>query len=90
MNEIICQLDENALVIVLGAHLSPAFDTMKYKILNYILHGQFSIKDVRNDYMVWIISYRKQTVQVNREIFREEVEYGVPQWSILGRIIFIM
>ena len=62
MNEIICQLNENALVIVLGADLSAAFDTINYKILNYILHGRFSIKGVCNDYMVWIISHQKQTV----------------------------
>ena len=41
MNEILCQLDENALVIVLGVDLSAAFDTIDYKVLSDILDGRF-------------------------------------------------
>ena len=41
MNEILCQLDENALVIVLGVDLSAAFDTIDYQVLSDILDGRF-------------------------------------------------
>ena len=69
--------------------LSAAFDTVNHKILPGILKSYFGISDHA---LAWISSYlskRKFLVQIGQQISKTiELDYSVPQGSILGPILF--
>ena len=69
--------------------LSAAFDTVNHKILLGILKSYFGISDHA---IAWISSYlskRKFLVQIGQLISKTiEIDYSVPQGSILGPILF--
>jgi len=70
--------------------LAKAFDTVNYKILLQLLPS-FGIK---NASLNWFKSYlinRKQMVKINNVVGHESsINYGVPQGSVLGSILFIL
>ena len=69
--------------------LSAAFNTVNHKILLRILKSYFGISDHA---LAWISSYlsrRKFLVQIGQLISKTiEIDYSVPQVSILGPILF--
>ena len=76
------------LTLMILADFSKAFDTIRYKtVLRKLSHLGFS-----NEYLIWTINYlsgRRHFVQVDDKISdRCNVNFGVPQGSILGPLIF--
>ncbi len=71
--------------------LSATFDTIDHKI---ILNRLENIVYISGSALAWFKSYLSdcyQFVAVNEEIsYRSQVQYGVPQGSVLGPLIFTL
>ena len=69
--------------------LSSAFNTVNHKILLGILKSYFKISDHALAWMSSYLSKRKFLVQIGQQISKTiELDYSVPQGSILGPILF--
>ena len=70
--------------------LSAAFDTIDYTILLQRLH-ELGIRDAALDLFRSYLSQRGQSVVINgtRSSYRN-LSFGVPQWSVLGPILFTL
>ncbi len=71
--------------------LNAAFDTIDHNILLNRLENDVGI---RGSALAWFKSYlsdRHQFVAVNEEVsYQSQVQYGVPQVSVLGPILFTL
>ncbi len=71
--------------------LSSVFDTIDHNILLNRLENHVGI---RGSALAWFKSYlsdRHQFVAVNEEVsYRSQVQYGVPQGSVLGTLLFTL
>ncbi len=71
--------------------LSTAFDTIDHNIL---LNRLENFVDISRSALAWFKSYlsdRHQFVAVNEEVsYRSQVQYGVPQGSVLGSLLFTL
>ncbi len=71
--------------------LSAAFDTIDHNILLNRLENDVGI---RGSALSWFKSYLSdchQFVAVNEEVsYRSQVQYGVPQGSVLGTLLFML
>lgn len=83
-------LDKGLKTIAIFIDLAKAFDTIQHDILLRILPN-FGIN---NKSLLWFKSYlsnRQQMVKINDAISNTNyIEYGVPQGSVLGPILFIL
>ena len=71
--------------------LSAAFDTIDHSTLLDRLSGYFGLKDTVLKWFTSYLSSRKQMVMVNNVVSTEKVlQYGVPQGSVLGPVLFSM
>lgn len=83
-------LDNGLKTIAVFIDLAKAFDTIQHDTLLQILPNF----GVNNNSLLWFKSYisnRKQMVKLNDVISNtSSIEYGVPQGSVLGPILFII
>ena len=88
-NDLLQAVDNHGGAIHVLLDLSAAFDTIDHKKLLNILDTSFGI---RGDALKWFESYlsdRQQTVQIGNEFSKSNtLNYGVPQGSVLGPILF--
>ena len=79
------------MVALVMLDLSAAFDTIDHTVIINRLQNKFGIC---GDALVWITSYlsnRFQSVVIhNTSSVNTPVEYGVPQGSVLGPLLFSM
>ena len=82
---IYANIDENKISLLTLCDLSKAFDSVSHELLIKKMMN-YGIDDFWfNDYL----TARTQSVKINNHISsKHEVEYGVPQGSILGPILF--
>jgi len=84
------ELDNSNKVIAVFLDLKKAFDTVNSKILLQILLN-FGVNNLSLKWFESHLKNRKQMVKIDNIIGQEVVvEYGVPQGSVLGPILFIL
>ncbi len=71
--------------------LSIAFDTIEH---NIIINRLENYVGIRESVLAWFKSYlsdRHKFVAVNKEVsYQSQVQYGVPQGSVLGPLLFML
>ena len=88
-NDLLLALDERKDVALIMLDLSAAFDTIDHTILLDRLQYSFGIKDTVLSWFASYITSRSQSVAINSHSSRPRLlEYGVPQGSVLGPVLF--
>ena len=83
-------IDDNNFSVGVFIDLQKAFDTVDHKILLSKL-DHYGIRGKANDWFRSYLSGRKQYVSINgSDSDLRSVEYGVPQGSVLGPLIFLL
>ncbi len=90
-NDLILLSDHGCISLLVLLDLSAAFDTIDHNILlNRLEH----FLGISGSALAWFKSYlsdRHQFVAVNEEVsYRSQVQYGVPQGSVLGPLLFTL
>ena len=71
--------------------LSKAFDTVDHSILLRKMADQFGIRGLANKFFESYLSNRFQYVRINTSKPKKaKINYGVPQGSNLGPLLFLM
>ncbi len=90
VDEIAKSLDSNDVTYGIFLDLAKAFDTVNHKILTGKLQ-HYGVRGVPSDWFNSYLSERKQTVMFkNSASSYMDVNCGVPQGSVLGRLLFII
>ena len=91
ISDILCDIDNNKISLLSLLDLSSAFDTIDHDILKQRLIFSYGIK---GNALKWINSYltgRTQRVITNHSSSQaSHLNWGVPQGSVLGPILFIL
>ena len=84
-------LDEGKYVFEIYIDLKKAFDTVQHQILLYKLQ-HYGIRGIALEWFDSYLSKRKQFVVTNgiQSDILESSDYGVPQGSVLGPILFLL
>jgi hypothetical protein len=90
-NDISRALDDKKATFLLSLDLSAAFDTLDHAILTERLHTHFGLSGFA---LQWFVSYlQNRTCSVaidNSDSPQVKLEYGVPQGSVLGPLLFTL
>ncbi len=90
-NYLLLSSDRGCISLLVLLDLSAAFDTINHSILLNRLENSVGIS---GSALAWFKSYlsdRHQFIAVNEEIsYRSQVQYGVPQGSVLGPLLFTL
>ncbi|XP_077094295.1 uncharacterized protein LOC143746358 [Siphateles boraxobius] len=90
-NDLLLSSDCGCISLLVLLDLSAAFDTIDHNILLNRLENYVGISGIA---LAWFTSYlsdRYQFVAVNEEMsYRSQVQYGVPQGSVLGPLLFTL
>lgn len=89
VNNTLLALDNNNAVILLLIDLSAAFDTVDIDLLLHILEFEIGIKGMALKWLESFLKDRNQRVLIGNSLSDPlKVEFGVPQGSVLGPILF--
>ena len=87
-NDIIRAMKKGEVTLMVCADYSKAFDTVQFKAVLAKLHEMGFSKS----FLLWVLSYlseRRQLVQIDDKLSElVYLEFGVPQGSILGPVLF--
>ena len=90
MNDLIGNLEKKYISSIVSIDLKKAFDTINHDILLNKL-SNYGFRGVTLDFFSSYLNDRKQkTVYFNNESDIKNINYGVPQGSVLGPILFIL
>ena len=91
IDDIMIGVNDKSGVVVLIVDLSAAFDTVDHRILLNILSYKYKIRGSALQWIKAFLSGRFQRVKINGELSDlVAIEFGVPQGSILGPLLFNM
>ena len=89
VNDTLRGLDNNNAIILLLIDLSAAFDTVDIDILLHILESEIGISGTALYWLKSFLKDRNQRVKIENYLSESlDVEFGVPQGSVLGPILF--
>ncbi len=90
-NDLLLSSDRGCISLLVFLDLSAAFDTIDHNILLNRLENSVGIS---GSALAWFQSYlsdRHQFIAVNEEVsHRSQVQYGVPQGSVIGLLLFTL
>ncbi len=90
-NDLLLSSDHGCISLLVLLDLSAVFDTIDHNIILNRLENSVGIS---GSALAWFKSYlsdRHQFVAVNEEVsYRSQVQYGVPQGSLLGPLLFTL
>ncbi len=90
-HDLLLSSDRGCISLLVLLDLSAAFDTINHNIL---LNRLENFVGISGSALAWFKSYlsdRHQFVAVNEEVsYRSQVQYGVPQGSVLGPLLFTL
>ncbi len=88
-NDLLLSSDRGCISLLVLLDLSAAFDTIDHNILLNRLENSVGISGSALAWFKLYLSDRHQFVAVNEEVsYRSQVQYGVPQGSVLGPLLF--
>ena len=90
-DDILISIDNRLCVLLILIDLSAAFDTIQYTVLFKLLAERFGISGVVLDWIRDYLTSRTQSVIIDGKVSQPaDLEYGVPQGSILGPLLFTL
>ncbi len=91
INDLLSSSDRGCISLLVLLDLSAAFDTIDHNILLNRLENFVGISGSALAWFKSCLSDRHQFVAVNEEVsYRSQVQYGVPQESVLGPLLFTL
>ncbi len=89
-NDLLLSSDRGYISLLVLLDLSAAFDTIDHILLNRLENSV----GISGNALAWFKSYlsdRHQFTAGNEEVsYRSQVQYGVPQGSVLGPVLFTL
>ena len=90
-NDILSSLNNKKMVTLVLLDLSAAFDTIDHEKLLHRLETRFGINGTALDWFRSYLSNRSQAVRINNSSSKKMyLNFGVPQGSVLGPILFTL
>ena len=90
-NDILSSLNNRKMVALVLLDLSAAFDTIDHEKLLHRLETRFGINGTALDWFRSYLSNRSQAVRINNSSSEKMYHnFGVPQGSVLGPILFTL
>ena len=91
MNDVLHALDNGDVSLLTLLDLSAAFDIIDHNILLQRLEHLYGISGTPLNWFRFYLSNRTQTVIINNKLSQPSMlNFGVPQGSVLGPILFIL